>query len=176
MAFRGKNGSGKSSILKAILGDHRLFKSGEWSTPTHGEIGYLDQHYKNLDPQKSVDENLTFAEPGWSPSDRRRHLNDFLFRKTEEVDVLVKHLSGGEKARLSLALIAAHPPRLLILDEITNNLDLETIEHIRQVLIPYPGALLMVSHDEAFLESLKIDQFYEIRDGRVVRVSSEISS
>ena len=85
-----------------------------------------------------------------------KHLNDFLFRKNEEVDSPISVLSGGEKARLSLAAIALSQPKLLILDEITNNIDLTTKEHITQVLKAYPGALLIISHDLNFLASINV--------------------
>jgi ATPase subunit of ABC transporter with duplicated ATPase domains len=96
----------------------------------------------------------------------RRHLNDFIFRKNEEVNALVKNLSGGERARLSLAQIAANPPKLLILDEITNNLALETRDHVVQVLRDFPGAMLVVSHDADFLKEIQIEEYYEIENKR----------
>lgn len=77
----------------------------------------------------------------------------------------VLSLSGGEKARLSLALIAAITPKLLILDEITNNLDLETREHVIQVLNDYPGTMIVISHDADFLESIQISSHYFIQNG-----------
>ena len=85
-----------------------------------------------------------------------------MFRKNEEVNCEVKNLSGGEKARLSLARIAAKPPKLLILDEITNNIDLETKNHVAEILQEYPAAMIIVSHDKAFLEKIKIDRYFEI--------------
>lgn len=77
----------------------------------------------------------------WPHADIRRHINDFLFKTNEEVNNLIANLSGGERARLSLALIAAKTTKLLILDEITNNLDYETKDHIIQVLREYPGTI-----------------------------------
>ncbi|MDP3385800.1 MAG: ATP-binding cassette domain-containing protein, partial [Eubacteriales bacterium] len=151
LAIRGDNGSGKTTLLKAILGDSIVTKSGQWRIPSPEDIGYLDQHYSTLDPQKSVLETIYDLVPTWPHAELRRHLNDFLFRKNEEVNALVSTLSGGEKARLSLAQIAAKTPRLLILDEITNNLDFETRDHVIQVLTEYPGAMIVISHDEAFL-------------------------
>ncbi|NKB47155.1 MAG: ABC transporter ATP-binding protein [Legionellales bacterium] len=77
--------------------------------------------------------------------------------------------SGGEKTRVSLSLIAAKTPRLLILDEITNNLDLETKEHVIQVLKNYPGAMIIVSHEEDFLQVIGINHVYSVVDGEVSR-------
>lgn len=98
----------------------------------------------------------------WSHAEIRRHLNDFLFRKNDEVNALVSTLSGGEKARLSLAQVAAKTPKLLILDEITNNLDFETKEHVVQVLKSYPGAMIVISHDDGFLKEIEIDNIFRI--------------
>lgn len=80
---------------------------------------------------------------------------------------IAANLSGGEKARLSLSMIAAKTPRLLILDEITNNLDLETKEHVIQVLKAYPGAMIIISHEEDCLEAIDIDHAYTIVDGKL---------
>ncbi len=101
-------------------------------------------------------ETIAHCAPHWSAAEIRQHLKDFLFRKNEEVQALVQQLSGGEKARLSLAVIAANTPRLLILDEIANNIDLETRHHMITVLNHYPGALIIISHDEDFLKAIHV--------------------
>lgn len=162
MAITGDNGSGKSTLVKGILNDAAVIKSGDWTLPKREDIGYLDQHYSPLNPYSSVLEEIQTLVPAWSHEEVRRHLNDFLFRKNEEVMALVSMLSGGEKARLSLAQIAAKTPKLLILDEITNNLDLETRHHVIQVLRHYPGALIVISHDEDFLKEIGIQDFYAL--------------
>ena len=156
VAIMGDNGSGKTTLIKAILGDASVYKMGDWYVVNRENIGYLDQHYHTLDMNKSVFQSISDIVPHWSHNDVRRHLNDFLFRKNEEVNTLVNQLSGGEKARLSLAQIAARTPQLLILDEITNNLDIETNDHISQVLKEYPGAMLIISHDPLFLREIGI--------------------
>jgi ATPase subunit of ABC transporter with duplicated ATPase domains len=156
IAICGDNGSGKSTLIKAILEDQTVLKSGYWIVPKKSDIGYLDQHYKTLDPEKSVFETISALVPEWSNANVRSHLNDFLFRKNEEVNALTQTLSGGEKARLSLAQIAAKTPRLLVLDEITNNLDIGTKEYIIQILKSYPGALIVISHEEDFLKAIGI--------------------
>lgn len=162
IAITGDNGSGKSTLIRAILDDERVMKTGAWQVVKRESIGYLDQHYTTLDPQKTVLDVMHECVPSWSHAEIRKHLNDFLFRKNEEINTMVSRLSGGEKARLSLAQIAAITPKLLILDEITNNLDLETREHVIQVLKDYPGAMLVISHDTDFLSAIGVTIHYRI--------------
>jgi len=165
IAVLGDNGSGKSTLIKAILDEPEIVKEGEWYTPKREDIGYLDQHYATLDPSVTVLESISTLVPGWSHAEIRRHLNDFLFRKNEEVNAMTCQLSGGERARLSLAQIAAKVPRLLILDEITNNLDLETKEHVANILKAYPGAMIIISHEPDFLRAIGIQRMYKIVAG-----------
>jgi ATPase subunit of ABC transporter with duplicated ATPase domains len=162
LAITGDNGSGKSTLIKAILGDESVYKTGEWHVIKREDIGYLDQHYSTLHPDKTVLETIADLVPDWPHAEIRRHLNDFLYQKNEEVNALVSTLSSGEKARLSLAQIAAKTPKLLILDEITNNLDLETKEHVVQVLKAYPGAMIIISHDADFLEEIGISESVDV--------------
>ncbi len=164
IAIMGRNGSGKSTLIKAILNDIKITKSGYWHLPKRQDIGYLDQQYGTLTPEKSVLEIIQQLMPAKSHAEIRYHLNDFLFRKNDEVHALVSTLSGGEKVRLSLAQIAAQTPKLLILDEITNNLDLTTREHVIQVLQKYPGAMIVISHDEDFLRAININESYTIKN------------
>ena len=166
----GNNGSGKSTIIKAILDDPHIVKTGNWCVPKQEDIGYLDQHYDTLSPQQSVLETITDLVPTWSHAEVRRHLNHFLFRKNEEVNTKTKELSGGEKLRLSLAKIAARTPKMLILDEITNNLDLETRAHVVDVLSVYPGAMIVISHDEDFLKAINIIDYYVAGDLKLERI------
>lgn len=156
IAIMGNNGSGKSTLVKAILNDPKIIKSGTWNLPKIEEIGYLDQHYATLSADYSVLESIQQWVPHWDSTSIRHHLSDFLFQKNEAVNTRVSELSGGEKARLSLAQIAAKTPQLLILDEITNNLDLDMREHVIQILNEYPGTLIVISHDEDFLKRIEI--------------------
>lgn len=102
ISITGNNGSGKSTLIKAILNDPGIVKSGSWYVLNIQDIGYLDQHYLTLDLRISVTENIQKLVPSWSYTKIRSHLNDFLFRKNEEVNAIVSTLSGGERARLSL--------------------------------------------------------------------------
>lgn len=167
IAISGDNGSGKSTLLKAILDDRSIIKRGNWHHPKPEDIGYLDQHYATLSPQKTVFESIAELMPRQSHTDIRMFLTDFLFRKNEEINAKIHSLSGGEKARLSLAQIAAFTPKLLILDEVTNNLDLETQNHVINVLGRYPGAMILISHDEEFLREIRVEEYYQIVEQRL---------
>lgn len=170
IAIQGDNASGKSTLIKAILDDDSVIKSGNWHAPKISDIGYLDQHYGTLSAEKTVLETIAELVPTWTHIEVRRHLNDFLFRKNEEVNSLVAKASGGEKARLSLAQIAAKTPKLLILDEVTNNLDLETKGHVIEVLKNYPGAMIVISHDADFLKEIGVGDYYQITNSLLSRI------
>lgn len=162
IAIKGNNGSGKSTFIKAMLGYESVIKTGNWFCPKKNEIGYLDQHYENLFANEAVFDFLKRNVPSIEDRQLREHLAHFLFRKNKEVELEIKYLSSGEKVRLSLALIAIKPPKLLILDEMTNNVDIMTREHIIQVLKDYPGAMIVISHDEDFLKKINISYGYMI--------------
>jgi len=165
VAIVGNNGSGKPTLVKSILNTPNITKSGEWYTPVIDDIGYLDQHYDNLDLNSTLFEELNNLVPSWSQFKIRQHLNDFLFHKNEEVNAVMETFSGGEKVRACLAKIVAKAPKLLILDEITNNLDSETKDHVVEVLKGYLGSTIVISHDEDFLKQIGINTFYSIKDG-----------
>lgn len=162
LAISGANGAGKSTLLKAIIEDTEIHKEGLWIIPAKKDIGYLDQHYRQLNEKITVIETIQECRPDWNHQEIRKHLNKFLFRKNDQVYSLINTLSGGEKARLSLAQIAAVPPKLLIMDELTNNLDLRTRNHVITLLNEYPGPMIIVSHDTDFLEKINLDETYFI--------------
>lgn len=168
LALVGDNGSGKTTLACAIA--HRpnynsdYIQSGDWILPAPHYIGYLDQHYANLNGQHTVLQTLSNVVPHWRQTELRRYLSDFLFRQNEHVQNRICTLSGGEKARLSLACIAARPPQLLILDELTNNLDMRMRGYMIDILRNYPGALLLISHDEDFLQQLGHVQRFNMPD------------
>ncbi len=166
IALLGDNGSGKSTFLKALLRMPSIVTSGQWIMPPKQEIGYLDQHYATLHPQETVMQTIQRVAPEKNDHEIRMILHQFLFIKPDEWHKKVAYLSGGEKARLSLAQIAAAHYYLLLLDEITNNVDLDTRAHIIEVLKEYPGAMIIVSHDQAFLNELSIDRTYIIENNK----------
>lgn len=141
-----------------------LRRSGDWHTPRLEDIGYIDQFYATLSNHHTAFITIQALKSNWTTQEIREHLNRFLFRKNEEINTLVCDLSGGEKARLCLAQIAASPPKLLVLDELCNNLDLVTREHIIQILKEFPAAILAISHDEDFLSAIGMDRFYQIEN------------
>lgn len=171
IAIMGDNASGKSTLIKGIMGMSEVLISGHWTVPKPQDIGYLDQHYHTLASDQTVFETIQILVPSWPYNKIRRHLGDFLFRKNEEVSAPVRLLSGGEKARLALAQIAAKTPKLLILDEVTNNLDLEAQEYMIQVLKQYPGTFMVISHDYNFLQKIGITEFLQIHNGLISRNS-----
>lgn len=162
IAIEGPNGAGKSTFLKALLGNADVQVEGYWKLPPAEQIGYLDQHYQMLDPDLTPWQILEKSRPDMKDNKRQEHLCRFLFCKPDTITRPTQTLSGGEKARLCLALIAANNPAVLLLDEMTNNLDRETTAHVVDVLNAYEGILIAVSHDKTFLKSIKISYYYEL--------------
>jgi len=153
IALSGPNGAGKSTLLRLIAGE--LSPHGGRSRRASVAIGQLGQRLEQLQPQWSADAQLADAAPGLSAQDRARVLARVGFRGARAA-LRVGDLSGGERLRVALAcLLHAEPaPQLLLLDEPSNNLDLATVAHLEQALRAYEGALVVVSHDEAFLQAI----------------------
>ncbi len=152
----GPNGSGKTTLLRLLIGE-LLPQQGEIRHGTNLEIAYFDQLRAQLDETKSVLENVGQGRDTITINGKARnviaYLEDFLFTR-DRVRAPIKALSGGERNRLLLARVFAQPTNLLVLDEPTNDLDLETLEVLEDLLLDYPGTLLLVSHDRAFLNNL----------------------
>ncbi|MEK2044412.1 ABC transporter ATP-binding protein [Vibrio parahaemolyticus] len=155
IALIGPNGCGKSTVLKLLLGQLEA-QSGRLHCGTKLEIAYFDQYREILDPEKTVIDNLADGKQEVMVGGRQRHalsyLQDFLFAP-KRARTPVKALSGGEKNRLLLARILLKPNNLLILDEPTNDLDIETLELLEEMLANYQGTLLLVSHDREFVDN-----------------------
>lgn len=151
----GPNGSGKSTLLKLILGELEP-TTGEVVLGTRLQLAYFDQHRRMLDTEKSVRENLSDSDYV-TVRGRSRHvigyLKDFLF-PPERIDSPVNALSGGERNRLLLAKIFTQSANMMVLDEPTNDLDVDTLELLEELLSEYEGTLLLVSHDRTFLDNV----------------------
>jgi ATP-binding cassette subfamily F protein uup len=152
----GANGSGKSTLVKILLGE---------LTPTSGsvvlgsklEIAYSDQLRGHLDPEKNLIDNVCGGREFIEIEGRRRHaisyLGDFLF-SPDRVRMPVKALSGGEQNRAVLARLFSKPANMLVLDEPTNDLDVETLELLEEILLKFEGTVLLVSHDREFMDNV----------------------
>ncbi len=155
IALIGPNGCGKSTLLKLLL-DQLKPDSGRLHCGTKLEVAYFDQYREILDPEKTVMDNLADGKQEVTVGGRTRHalgyLQDFLFAP-KRARTPVKALSGGEKNRLLLAKLFLKSNNLLILDEPTNDLDIETLELLEDLLANYQGTLLLVSHDRQFVDN-----------------------
>lgn len=155
IALIGPNGCGKSTLLKLLLNELEP-QSGRLHCGTKLEVAYFDQYREVLDPEKSVIDNLADGKQEVMVGGRQRHalsyLQDFLFAP-KRARTPVKALSGGEKNRLLLARIFLRANNLLVLDEPTNDLDIETLELLEDLLANYQGTLLLVSHDRQFVDN-----------------------
>jgi len=165
----GPNGSGKTTLLRLLVGDLTP-SSGRVRHGTRLEIVYFDQHRASLDDRMSVAEAVADGTDFVEIAGRRRHvmgyLQDFLFTPSRARQP-VSSLSGGERARLLLARLFARPSNLLVMDEPTNDLDIETLELLEERLSEYPGTALLVSHDREFLDKVVTSTLVLEDDGRV---------
>jgi len=147
----GPNGAGKTTLIETLAGRREL-ESGKLRTGHNVELGYLSQHAEELGDQGTVLEVAQRAS-GLTPGKARALLGRFLFSGAE-VEKPVRDLSGGERRRLSLAILVQSNANLLILDEPTNHLDLESREALEDALEAFPGSLILVSHDRALLDAV----------------------
>ena len=166
----GPNGCGKSTLLKLLLGELAP-NAGSVEHGTKLQTAYFDQLRAQLDPEQPVFDVIARGSDFIVVDGRRKHvmsyLGDFLFPPARARSP-VKSLSGGERNRLLLARMFTKPANLLVLDEPTNDLDLETLELLESLLVEYEGTLLLVSHDRAFLDNVVTSTFVFEGDGRVV--------
>ena len=151
----GDNGVGKTTLIKAILGE--IEHGGTVKTGTQLEIAYFDQLRNVLDLEKSVKDNVSEGSDHVDVNGQRRHiysyLQDFLF-SPERARTPVKALSGGERNRILLAKLLLKPSNLIVMDEPTNDLDMVTLELLEEMLAEYKGTLLLISHDRAFMDNV----------------------
>ena len=155
----GPNGAGKTTLLNLLTGRLKP-TSGEVKRGTNVELSFFDQLRSEIRPDLTVGENITTDRDVYS------YLADFLF-SPERVRTPVRALSGGERARLMLAKLFLKPANLLVMDEPTNDLDIETLELLEEQLLAYSGTLLLVSHDREFLNNVVTSTFVLEGDGTV---------
>ena len=165
----GPNGVGKTTLLRLLTGELEP-DSGTIERGTNVQIAYFDQMRAELDPERTVVETVGDGNDWVMVGGRTRHvhgyLEDFLFAP-ERAQAKVKMLSGGERNRLLLARLLTQPANVLILDEPTNDLDLETLSVLEAELADFPGTILVVSHDRAFLENVVTSSWKFEGDGRI---------
>ncbi len=165
----GPNGSGKTTLLQILLG--RLPPhSGTVRLGTKLQVAYFDQLRAQLDLERSVIDNVAGGRESIDLNGKSRHiisyLSDFLFTP-QRARSPVKSLSGGERNRLLLARLFSQPANLLVMDEPTNDLDMESLELLEELLIDFQGTLLLVSHDRAFLDNVVTGCFVFEGEGRI---------
>lgn len=165
----GPNGAGKTTLLKILLGQLQP-QQGRVKIGTKLELAYFDQHRAQLDQDKSVIDNISDGRSEVTINGKPRHiisyLQDFLFAP-ERSRQPVRSLSGGERNRLLLAKLFTKPANVLVLDEPTNDLDVETLELLEELLIDYQGTVLLVSHDRAFINNVVTGTLVFEGDGAV---------
>lgn len=150
----GPNAAGKTTLIRLLLGDLQP-QSGTVKSGTKLEVAYFDQHRAVLDEEKSVQDNIADGSDMVNINGKDRHvisyLRDFLFAP-DRARQPVSALSGGERNRLLMARLFSRPSNVLVLDEPTNDLDSDTLDLLEERLIEYPGTVLLISHDRAFLD------------------------
>jgi ATP-binding cassette subfamily F protein uup len=165
----GPNGSGKTTLIKLLLGDLKP-DSGEVRLGSNLQVAYFDQYRATLredwNALENVAEGREFVDVGGKSKHVIGYLQDFLFTP-ERARAPITRLSGGERNRLLLAKLFAQPSNLLVMDEPTNDLDVETLELLEELLADYPGTLLLVSHDRDFLDNVVTSTLVMEGDGRV---------
>ncbi|WP_406279326.1 ABC-F family ATP-binding cassette domain-containing protein [Embleya sp. NBC_00896] len=159
----GRNGAGKTTLLRILAGRER--PDAGRVVPGHGlRVGYFAQEHDTLDPRRTVRENLACAAPHLSDGEARRVLGAFLFTG-DDADKPARVLSGGEKTRLALAGLVHSGANVLLLDEPTNNLDPASRAEVLAAVGTYPGAIVMVTHDEGAIRALRPDRVLLLPEG-----------
>ena len=169
----GENGAGKSTLLKCLVGELDPL-DGERVTGAHAKTGYFAQHQlESLHAGRTALQTLMLARPVWREQQCRDYLGTWGFPK-EKLERPVSTLSGGEKARLVLALIAGERPALLVLDEPTNHLDLDMRDALAMALQDFEGAIIIVAHDRSML-ARTVDEYWLVENGTVGRLDTDLS-
>ena len=170
VGFIGRNGVGKTTLIKLLLSE-LVPQQGSIKTGTNLNVAYFDQYRSALDEEKSVQDNVSggrdMLEIGGKPKHVISYLQDFLFAP-ERCRQPVKALSGGERNRLLLAKLFTQPSNVLVLDEPTNDLDVETLRALEDAVLAFPGSALVISHDRWFLDRIATHILAYEDDGGVV--------
>ncbi|KKL61522.1 hypothetical protein LCGC14_2194450, partial [marine sediment metagenome] len=165
----GGNGQGKTTLLRLLIGELSA-NQGNIVHGTNVRYAYFDQLHSQLDPDRTLLENIGQGSDTVTVNGRPKHvfayLADFLFDKSQ-IKQTVSTLSGGERNRLQIAKVFTQPSNVLVLDEPTNDLDIETLELLEDMLIEYHGTVLLVSHDRSFLNNIVTSTLVLEAEGRV---------
>lgn len=166
----GPNGVGKTTLLRLLLGELKP-TTGEINLGTKLDVAYFDQMRDKLDPEKTIVDTIGQGRESITINGKTRHvlsyLSDFLF-SPERARTPLKALSGGERNRVQLACLFSMPANILVLDEPTNDLDVETLELLESVLVEFKGTVLLVSHDREFMDNVVTDTLAFEGNGRVI--------
>lgn len=175
IALFGNNGAGKTTLVKGLLGSESVSINGQvWRTKNFS-VRVLDQNYSLVDRNKTVLENIRSVTEDTPITEIRKHLARFLFMETADVNKKAGLLSGGEIARLAIAMVVAMPIDVLVLDEPTNNLDIASINEIEKALKEFEGGIFIISHDLSFLKGVGVDKSYLIISGNFRSLSTNPS-
>ncbi len=165
IALIGKNGSGKTTLLKIITGEIKV-NNGTIKIGNKVKLGYLSQKNENLNLENNLFEEISKINQTMDESEIRKYLGKFLFKKND-VFKKIKDLSGGEKIRASILKLILTGCNVLLLDEPTNHLDIKSKNILASALYDYPGSIIVVSHDEYFLEKF-ITRTVIMENGKIV--------
>lgn len=168
IAILGENGSGKTTFVKQLSFNNHSLLSGVIKYGAEYKTLYVDQKYDLITPELTITENIQSANPSINYENIRRVLGNMTFSSDFDINKTAKDLSGGETARLAFAIATNSNVDVLVLDEPTNNLDIETVEVISEALKDFTGTLIVISHDIHFLKNIDIKKFLEIKNKSLI--------
>ena len=179
IAITGNNGTGKTSLINALIAENKADRQSSnikifgsvYKKPELKSI-YLSQHYEIISPSETVIQNMAKYSQSVNYEDQRKQLGRLLLKDDKYTNRLAKNLSGGELARLAFAMILSSDANLIVLDEPTNNLDIETINDISNSLVDFSGAIITISHNVDFLAKIGVDTTYCIAHGEFLKLNS----
>jgi ATPase subunit of ABC transporter with duplicated ATPase domains len=164
ISISGKNGSGKTVFINTLSSLDKSNLEGDTYFREDLKFVFVNQKYDIVSEKLSLIDNLRLRNPSLGIEDTRRYLSNLGFKTELEVNKYASELSGGETARLAFSVVTSMKPDILVLDEPTNNLDIETVEYISEALNVYEGTLIVISHDVSFIDEIGIERRYELKD------------